>query len=255
MPDFADSGTPLTADGLNEASASLNVAQAELWSVISVETSGSGFLADRSPKILFERHVFHRLTNGQFDADDPDISQPSAGGYGPGGSHQYDRLAAAIAFDRAAALQSASWGLGQVLGENFQTAGFRDVEAMVQSMVASEDNQFAAMAAFMKSNGLDHPLRDHDWAGFARRYNGPNFAANNYDGLLADAFHRYSTGSLPDLRVRQVQVLLTYKGFSPGGIDGLAGRHTTDAITAFQHSLGKPETGVIDAALLADLSA
>jgi len=255
MPDFAAQGTPLTAAGMDRVSADLNVGAAELWSVMSVETSGSGFLPDRRPKILFERHVFHRLTGGQFDDDDPDISQPTGGGYGLGGSHQYDRLAAAIAFDRAAALKSASWGLGQVLGENFQTAGFADVETMVQLMVESEDNQFAAMAAFMKSNGLDHPLRDHDWAGFARRYNGPNFAANNYDGHLADAFHRYSTGALPDMQVRQVQVLLTYKGFSPGGIDGLAGNHTTNAIKAFQQSLGKPDTGQIDAELLADLTA
>ena len=255
MPDFAAQGTPLTEEGMTTASTSLGVGKPELWSVMSVETSGCGFLSDRRPKILFERHVFHRLTGGKFDADDPDISQPTPGGYGLGGSHQYDRLAAAIAFDRSAALQSASWGLGQVLGENFQAAGFANVEAMVQSMVASEDDQFEAMAAFMKFNGLDHPLRDHDWAGFARRYNGPNYAANNYDGLLADAFQRYSTGPLPDLQVRRVQVLLTYKGFPPGAIDGRAGQRTTDAIKAFQRSLGKPDTGLIDAALLADLTA
>ena len=110
------------------------------------------------------------------------------------------------------------------------------------------------MASFLKSTGIQTPLAEHDWRGVARRYNGPNFAAHNYDGLLSDAFHRYSIGPLPDLDVRQVQVLLMYKGFSPGAIDGLAGRHTTEAINAFQRSIGKAESGQIDAALIADLS-
>jgi len=81
----------------------------EIWSVLGVETSGCGFLPDRWPKLLFERHIFHRLTGGRFDAEDPDVSQPTPGGYGRSGAHQYNRLAAAaIALNRGAALQSAS---------------------------------------------------------------------------------------------------------------------------------------------------
>jgi N-acetylmuramidase len=254
MPDFAMRGTPLSQQGFTDASGGLGVGAAELWAVMSVETSGCGFLPDKRPKILFERHLFSRLTGGQFDSDDPDVSNPVPGGYGPGGAHQYDRLAVALALDRKAALKSASWGLGQVLGQNFKAAGFDDIEPMVQAMVNSEDDQLKAMSAFMKANGISQPLVAHDWQGFARRYNGPNFAANNYDGLLADAFHRFSTGSLPDLTVRQVQVLLMYKGFSPGAIDGLAGRHTADAIAAFHRSAGKEPTEQIDDALMADLA-
>ena len=254
MPDFAARGTPLSQQGVDDASAIVGVELPELWAVMSVETSGCGFLPDRRPKILFERHLFSRLTDGQFDAHDPDVSDPTPGGYGLSGAHQYDRLAVALHLDREAALQSASWGLGQILGQNFKAAGFNDPQAMVDAMVLSEDEQLKAMASFIKATGMHHPLADHDWSGFARRYNGPNFAAHNYDGLLRDAFHRYSTGSLPDLRVRQVQVLLTYKGFSPGAIDGRAGGHTADAIAAFQQAVGKAVTGEIDTALIADLS-
>ncbi len=255
MPEFANRGTPISQQGFTNATDGLGVGAAELWAVMSVETSGCGFLPDRRPKILFERHLFSRLTDGQFDAEDPDVSDPTAGGYGRGGAHQYDRLAVALNLDREAALKSASWGLGQILGQNFKAAGFADVGTMVDAMVVSEDEQLKAMVNFVKSTGLHHPLAEHDWSGFARRYNGPNFATNNYDGLLGDAFHRYSTGSLPDLAVRQVQVLLMYQGLAPGAIDGLAGRHTTDAIKAFQRSIGKAESGQIDAALIADLSA
>src|ERR1700690_3992448 len=108
MIEFAGTGIPLTIDGANAASVLIGVGLPELWSVLSVETSGCGFLPDRRPKILFERHIFSRLTAGRFDVDDPDVSQPSQGGYGPGGAHQYDRLAAALQLDRTAALQSAS---------------------------------------------------------------------------------------------------------------------------------------------------
>jgi hypothetical protein len=47
------------------------VGLAEIWAVFSVETSGCGFLTDRRPKILFERHIFSHLTNGRYDAQNP----------------------------------------------------------------------------------------------------------------------------------------------------------------------------------------
>lgn len=250
MAEFAGGGPPLTRDGLEGIASRASIGLPELWSVLSVETSGCGYLPDRRPKILFERHVFSRLTEHQFDEDDPDISQRTAGGYGLPGAHQYDRLNAAIQLDRSAALQSASWGLGQIMGENFRTAGFDTVENMVDAMVASEDDQLRAMVGFMQTMKLVDTLTGHDWQGFARRYNGPNFAANNYDGLLAHFFQRYTDGALPDLTVRRVQVCLTYRGFKVGVIDGLLGAATKRAIAAFQDSLGKPKTGTIDKTLL-----
>jgi hypothetical protein len=253
--EFTGAGSPLTAAGVDADAGVVDVGLPEIWSVVSVETSGCGFLPDKRPKILFERHIFSRLTGGQYDADDADVSQPSPGGYGPGGAHQYERLAAAILLDRSAALQSASWGLGQVMGENSTSAGFGQVDDMVAAMVGSEDAQLRAMAAFVKANKMDQTLRDHDWAGFARRYNGPNYAANNYDSLLQHFYERYLTGPLPDLRIRAAQIYLTYRGFTPGGVDGAAGKNTLRAVKAFQVSSGLAETGVIDDALLAKLVA
>src|SRR6266849_8525888 len=101
----------LSSDGLAEVANQLGVFAPEIWTILAVETSGCGYMADRRPQILFERHIFHRLTQGKFD--DGNISDPTPGGYGPPGAHQYDRLAQAIAGDRTAALLSTSWGLGQ----------------------------------------------------------------------------------------------------------------------------------------------
>jgi hypothetical protein len=254
MPlDFVGKSRALGSDGFMAVTRSLKVKAAEVWAVLAVETSGCGFQSDRRPKILYERHVFHRLTRGGFD--DGDISAPSAGGYGAGGAHQYDRLARAIELDREAALKSASWGLGQVLGVNFREAGFPDVETMVQEMCDSESSQLAAVAAFLQSNNLDAALQAHDWTAFARGYNGPNYAQNHYDTQLRGEYQKYAFGALPDLDVRAAQVYLTFCGFDPGRIDGVLGSRTRAALVDFQTAKGLEPTGLVDDAVLEALAA
>src|SRR5579885_2614771 len=130
---FQGTALALSSEGLAEAASKMGVFATEIWTVLAVETSGCGYLPDRRPQILFERHIFHRLTQGRFDTNG-DISSATPGGYGASGAHQYDRLASAIACDREAALQSASWGIGQIMGENFAAAGFRNVENMVTAV-------------------------------------------------------------------------------------------------------------------------
>jgi hypothetical protein len=188
---------------------------------------------------------------GRFD--DGDISDPLPGGYGSGGTHQYDRLARAVAKDRIAALQSASWGLGQIMGENFAEAGFADVETMVSAMCLSEDAQLVAVAAFLKATHLDAPLQAHDWASFAAGYNGPSYARDRYDVNLRGEFQKYSFGAMPDLDLRAAQLYLTYCGHDPGPVDGILGSRTRAALVDFQNQNGLPATGEVDAAVLAAL--
>src|SRR5580698_2642849 len=118
----------LDSAGMNNVANALLVHAPEIWSVLHVETSGCGFLVDRRPQILFERHIFSRETGGKFGVTDPDISNPIPGGYGASGDHQYDRLAKAIKLDREAALRSASWGIGQIMGFHADDLGYAHVE-------------------------------------------------------------------------------------------------------------------------------
>jgi hypothetical protein len=249
---FAGRSRPLTSGGLAAAATSLSVAVQELWTVLSVETAGCGFLPDRRPEILYERHVFHRLTGGRFD--DGDLSDPTPGGYGATGAHQYDRLIAAMTHDADAARKSASWGLGQVLGENFASVGFTSVDDMVQAMSDSEDAQLAVVSAFILRNRLDRALATHDWASFARGYNGPTFATNHYDVRLRGEFQKFSSGVLPNLDIRAAQLFLTFRGFHPGPVDGFVGRFTRAAIIEFQASIGLSQTGLVDDDLLDKLA-
>jgi hypothetical protein len=242
---FQGSAFGLSSDGLARVSSDLGVHVPEIWTVLAVETSGCGFLPDRRPQILYERHIFHRLTGGRFD--DGDISDAIPGGYGPRGAPQYERLDKAIAQDRAHALQSTSWGIGQIMGENYALAGFESVDAMVVAMSQSEDAQVTAMGTFLINSHLESSLRAHDWTSFASGYNGRNYAVNRYDVRLNGEFRKYSTGVLPDLNVRSAQLYLTYLGFHPGPVDGIAGVETLAAFDEFAGKQQIPFSGIIDA--------
>lgn len=254
---FTDKALPLTRTGLADALARLELGSgqaAALWAVFEVETAGVtqgfGFRADRRPQILFERHIFRKQTQGRFDAE-ADVSGPQ-GGYG-GLAGQYAKLEKAVAlcekakFGAEAALCSASWGLGQVMGFNHQSAGFATATAMVNAMVKGEDAQLAGMVGFLIDNGLDRQLRTQNWEAFARRYNGPAYAKNHYHLKLEAQYARFSTGSMPNIEVRTAQAGLLVLGFSPGKIDGVMGARTRSGIASFQLAHGLPNSGELDA--------
>jgi hypothetical protein len=252
---FVGNATPLDSTGLKTATDALGVGAPEFWSVVSVETSGCGYLPDRRPKILFERHIFSKRTGGRYDGDYSDISNAQPGGYSPTGAGEYERLGRAMALDSHAALQSASWGIGQVMGYNAELVGFGSVELMVSAMSASEAQQLTAMAGFIKANRLDAALRAKQWDKFAAGYNGSNYQINSYDTRLASQYQALSNGGMPDLDIRSGQIYLTYLGYEPHGIDGVMGKMTRSAMNDFQGKNGLALTDRFDAATLAALRA
>lgn len=241
---FKHQGRPLSDAGMDQVCSTLGVSEPEVWAVLTVETRGFGFLKDRRPQILFERHIFHRLTRGRHDASHPDISNAKAGGY-VGGSAEYTRLEKAMSLNEKAALESASWGIGQVMGFNYKVAGFDSVHDMVAQMVKDENGQLMAMANFIKGNNLASALQRQNWVSFARGYNGRDFKKNDYDARLAAA-HAKLKRLIPDLSLRTAQAALMYLGFDPGPIDGMRGRLTRSALMMFQEQFNLPETGELD---------
>src|SRR3546814_3267362 len=123
----------------------LEVQLAALLAVAEVESSGSGFLKPPSvkPKVLFEGQAFHRLTGGRFDESHPRLSYPpwDRKKYSGSLAGEWERLEAACLLDRAAALQSASWGLFQIMGFNSSYTGFADVEALSPAQHPSAQHQ------------------------------------------------------------------------------------------------------------------
>lgn len=190
----------LTDADFARASEALGVEDGVVRAIAAVEAKGSGFLASGEPKILFEPHIFSRLTGGRFDRSHPDLSYPNwkPGAYGPE-SAQHGRLDRAAKLDRNAALQACSWGAFQVMGFNWKAAGFRSLQTFINAMYAGVDGHFAAMVGFIRSDAdMVRALRRHDWASFARLYNGPAFRQNKYDSKLADAYAQHQQGGKRD---------------------------------------------------------
>ena len=109
--DFQGAGAPATREGILTVLDTLNLKLPQLLAVVTVETSGCGCFADRRPTILFERHIFSKQTGGAFDAQHPDISNRTPGGYTHGPA-EYNRLAEAVQLDRTAAPRPSSGRAG-----------------------------------------------------------------------------------------------------------------------------------------------
>ena len=187
---------------LNEAqiaaqAKALGIEVAALRAVIEVECKGSGFNADGAPVILFERHVFRQrlIVNGKAVVADkvvrerPDLCNKTMGNYGLY-SAQHGRLNAAAQYHRESALESASWGIGQVMGYHWKALGYPSLQAFINAMYKDEASQLDAMCRYIKANNLVNALKNKDWKAFARGYNGRNYAINKYDVKLADAYKK-----------------------------------------------------------------
>jgi hypothetical protein len=184
-----ETGMAFTSEAIERAAQRLGVDGRTIKAVAAVESNGEGFLRDGRPKILFERHVFHRLTEGRFDASSPEVSNAQAGGY-VGNEGEYPRLYRALQLDGEAAVQSVSWGAFQLMGFNWKACGEKSLYGFLLAMHHNEDAHLALAMEFMRSKGLAPYLQRRDWAGFAKIYNGPAYAKNQYDTKLAKAYGR-----------------------------------------------------------------
>jgi len=181
--------TKLTDRDIELSASILGVTPAHIMAVRTVESGGAGF-TDGRPTILFEPHRFAKATGGRFNASHPHVSYQAWGSrpYPAGQAARYEQLLDAIALDVDAGFASASYGLFQILGENFNACGFWTPGQFALAMARDERAQLEALEGFLRTNGLVEPLRRGDWAAFARGYNGTAYRANRYDEKLAAAF-------------------------------------------------------------------
>jgi hypothetical protein len=159
----------------------------QLRAVSIVESGGAAFDRSGRPKILFERHLFHRYTNGAFT---PSIfSNPQGGGYDV---DSWEKLTLAACKNAEAAFAATSWGKFQVLGCHALGLGYSSPLEMAFSTAVSEAAHYELLARYIEKNKLKPALaklsRDpNDNVLFASAYNGPSFRQFNYDHKLAQA--------------------------------------------------------------------
>lgn len=161
--------------------------------VAEVESMGAGFLPTGEPTILFEAHVFSRLTGNRYDRSNPNVSSRkwNRALYGRAGIHQHQRLVQAVSLDRDPALQSASWGKFQVMGFNWDEMKYPSLQNFVNSMYQSEGEHLKSFVKYIVAFGLANFLRNHQWAQLANGYNGPRWAENDYANKMHRAWRRH----------------------------------------------------------------
>lgn len=171
----------------------IGVGEDEIHALMEVEAAGSPSDRNGRVKMLFEPHKFyvHVPVKDRQAAVLAGLAYPKWGAM-PYPADSYPRLLAAINIDQTAALKSASWGLGQIMGENHVAAGYATVQEMVKAFTEDEAAHLEAMVNFLVYNGLDDELRNHQWAALARGYNGPQYAKHGYDKKLAAAYARWA---------------------------------------------------------------
>lgn len=183
-----------------EAGTREGVDPAVLLAVALVETGGRSLArvgARFEPLIRFEGHYFHRLLPEALRAQAraAGLAHPRAGAVAnpPGQEGRWRLLDLAAALDREAAFASTSWGLGQVMGAHGKRLGYNSAQALAEAARATVAGQLTVAARFLKLGALDRMLAAGDFAGFARRYNGPGFRANRYDAKIRAAWREART--------------------------------------------------------------
>lgn len=192
-----------------KAAEMLEVEPAVIKAIVRVESRGRGYLGDGRVLILFERHKFHDFLKKknaalarETYAKYPRICNPDDGGY-VGFEGEYPRFSLAYSIDAELAMQSASWGLFQIMGFNYRLAGCETIHDFVDAMKESEGKQLELFCNFVKNHrdkdgkpALWQAIKKKDWATIALYWNGSAYKKYNYDSKLANAYAHYKTMSV-----------------------------------------------------------
>jgi hypothetical protein len=174
------------------AATAIGVPVRNLRAVIALESGGRSFGPEGRPVILFEPHVFHRRTAGRWSPSSFSYARWRERPYPPAQQARWEQMADAAARDEAEALESASWGLFQIMGFHWRALGYASAASFALAMAGGEAAQLGALVGFIKENNLADELaagstNPDSWRGFARGYNGPGYARNGYHQKLARA--------------------------------------------------------------------
>lgn len=190
----------LSVSDLQWAAKELGCELAAIKAVDRIESNGDGFNNDGTLKIRYERHIMARRLKKRglttllelaqkhlrFLVDGKPIYTNSVQ------SVEHDKLNQAAGLNRNAAYESISMGRYQIMGFHAELLGYKNAEEMFKDFSKGERQQLEGFVKFIKADrSLQGALIRKEWAAFARGYNGPSYAKNQYDVKLNDAYHTF----------------------------------------------------------------
>lgn len=188
-----------TVDAVKGIAGRLAVPVSSLLAIAEVEGGGVATATvngKAEPLIRFEGHYFDaRLSDAErAKARSLGLASPKVGKIANPHTQaaRWRLLEKAKAINEAAALESCSWGVGQVMGAHWKMLGFANVFKLVEMARSGIAGQVELMARFIEKTGLHRALKAGDWRAFARGYNGPGFAKNNYHTKMEKAAAKWA---------------------------------------------------------------
>lgn len=230
----------------------MGIETAALLAVVQVESGGRSLMEGLCPMRIEGHYFYKRLGGAKLGiATSQRLASKSAGVVKNPRSMKarYVKLERMIAIDRQAALESCSWGVGQVMGSHWKKLGYRSAYEMVELCKSGVLGQIQVMVRYIEKFNLVEHLKNRKWAKFAYAYNGPNYKEYKYQTKLANAYRNFSgarkkkVAPKPSEYVRDLQTMLCKAGYQTA-IDGLSGSHTDVMIRKFQSDHGLNADGI-----------
>lgn len=169
----------------------LDVEVAAIRAVVLIEAGKQmkGFWAPGVPVVNFDNATYSRFRKKVKSKGEKGERVPTGlKGYA---LREWSQLVNARKVNVLAANMGTFWGMFQIGGFNYAKCGCESVDEFIRLMSYSELEQLELFAAFIRNGGMLEDLRNKNWAGFARKYNGAGYARRGYHTRMAAAYKRF----------------------------------------------------------------
>lgn len=168
----------------------LNVEVAAMKAVVKIEAGAAmkGFWSPGVPIINFDGAMYARFRKGGGAGAKGEKVPAGLSGYP---LREWTQYVNARRVNARGAAMGTFWGMFQIGGFNYKMCGCETVEEFVALMSTSELEQLELFATFLINTGIVKDLRAKNWSGFARKYNGANYAKRGYHTKMANAYRQY----------------------------------------------------------------
>lgn len=182
----------LTDEDFRIVADELGVEVAAIKAVVVIEAGKQmkGFFAPGVPVVNFDRAMYNNsLKKTGKRPGDKNAKVPS--GLTGFALREWTQLTNARKSNSDAANMGTFWGMFQIGGFNYKFCGCKDINEFVTIMSESEFSQLELFAKFIVNAGMLTDLKNKNWSGFARKYNGASYKRRGYHTRMAAAYRKF----------------------------------------------------------------